>query len=465
MKSQHVVVGLIAVTWCITGSLPLVRAVAADPNAADLVRAVRKGEMWLHDCESLHIRVKSRWTSTPERIARRRAEIKEEFGIDNPDVKQFSDLRRAHEDSLEFAVDCNRVRFLTDDPGYWRQVKVWDGNELRIHEKYYHHAQEQYILERIIPPRMFHELFACYYGWPRSQPHSFWYDPRDVNATLEAYGHEKDFRWIGREVYRQTPCYVLEHRAKNLTRRWFVGQADGLLYGIRMLQSGRLWGEHWFSDYREVVPGGWFPRATGWSLYSTDKIGRNTLDSTCDQEVIEFHLNEPLADDLFALPIEPDEDGVEVADSRSGELRMYTVYKPWPSLLGKRMPGFAGIDLPSPPAAGRSLLIAFVDLEQRPSRSALKELAASDRTSLRERVEVIPIQVGQATREERDEWRKTLSLPWQIGVVTDDPHAVRWTWGAKSLPWLILTDKDHVVRSEGFTLDELDERIEQVGGE
>lgn len=459
MENCDIVRGCVVVACCAVNLFLPTRVGAADPNATDLVRAVRKGEMWMHECESLHIRVKSQWISTPERIARRRAEIKEEFGIEDPDVKQFSDLRSTYEQSLEFAVDCNRVRYLYDDPGYMRQVKVWDGNELRIHEKYYNHAQEQYILERTIPPRMFHELFACYYGWPRSQPHSFWYDPRDVNATLEAYGQEKDFELVGCEVYRQIPCYVLENRAKNLTRRWFVGQADGLLCGIRMHQSGRLWGEHWFSDYREVVPGGWFPRATGWSLYSTDKIGRNTLESTCDQEVIEFHLNEPLADDLFALPIEPDEDGVKVADSRSGELRMYMVYKPWPSLLGKGMPGLAGIDLPSPPAAGRPLLIAFVDLEQRPSRSVLKELAASERSSLRERAEVIPIQVTPVTAEQLIEWRKTLSLPWPIGVVTSDMETVRWTWGVKSLPRLILADRDHVVRAEGFGVEELDSLI------
>ncbi len=113
------------------------------------------------------------------------------------------------------------------------------------------------------------------------------------------------------------------------------------------------WGEHWFSDYREVVTGGWFPRATGWALYSTDKTGRDSLDFTCNQEVVEFHVNEPLADELFALPIEPDKDGVEVADNRSGELRMYKVYKSWPSLLGKETPVLAGIDLPSLPAVGR----------------------------------------------------------------------------------------------------------------
>jgi len=31
-----------------------------------------------------------------------------------------------------------------------------------------------------------------------------------------------------------------------------------------------------------------------------------------------------------------------------------------------------------------------------------------------------------------------------------DPKEIRNTWGIQSLPWLVLLDKDHVVREEGF---------------
>ncbi|MHC4489383.1 MAG: hypothetical protein ACYS9C_12915 [Planctomycetota bacterium] len=35
----------------------------------------------------------------------------------------------------------------------------------------------------------------------------------------------------------------------------------------------------------------------------------------------------------------------------------------------------------------------------------------------------------------------------------------RFTWGIQALPWLILTDKQHVVTAEGFTLTELNEKL------
>jgi len=39
------------------------------------------------------------------------------------------------------------------------------------------------------------------------------------------------------------------------------------------------------------------------------------------------------------------------------------------------------------------------------------------------------------------------------------PKQTRFAWGVKSLPWLILTDKEHIVRAEGFNINELDEKI------
>jgi len=35
----------------------------------------------------------------------------------------------------------------------------------------------------------------------------------------------------------------------------------------------------------------------------------------------------------------------------------------------------------------------------------------------------------------------------------------------KSLPWLILTDKQHIVRSQDFNLDELDEKVKEAENE
>ncbi len=427
-----------------------------DPNAADLVRAVRRTEMWLHDCNSLHLRVVGRWTKTPEGIAKRRAEVKAKYGIDEPTVEQFPGLRAMSEQSLEIAADRTRVRYLTDDPGHYRECRIWDGNELRIHTKYYYRGQEQYSLHNEIPQHMFSELLPCWYGWPRSQAHSFWYDRRDVNESMDFYGPAGLFKLVGRQVYRGIPCYVLDYQqslriASTWTYRWFVGQADGLLYGIQSRSSGQPSIEHWWSDYRQVVPGGWFPMKSSWCFYDLTETGKAQLNSTCNQEIVEFHCNEPLADGLFALSIQP---SVKIQDLRSGKLR---IYRQWPSLLGKRIPDFTDIDFSTPPASGRPLLIAFVDLEQRPSRHVLPRLAA-----LGDRIETIIIQAAPMTPEALAAWREKLNISCEISTITGDAETVRWSWAATSLPWLILTDREHIVQAEGLAFDELDRKMGQT---
>lgn len=36
------------------------------------------------------------------------------------------------------------------------------------------------------------------------------------------------------------------------------------------------------------------------------------------------------------------------------------------------------------------------------------------------------------------------------------------SWGAHALPWLILTDKKHIVQAEGFNINELDGKIKTL---
>ena len=39
----------------------------------------------------------------------------------------------------------------------------------------------------------------------------------------------------------------------------------------------------------------------------------------------------------------------------------------------------------------------------------------------------------------------------------------RLTRGVRSLPWLILTDEQHVVTAEGFAVNELDRNVKELG--
>jgi len=56
-----------------------------------------------------------------------------------------------------------------------------------------------------------------------------------------------------------------------------------------------------------------------------------------------------------------------------------------------------------------------------------------------------------------NEWAGKNGIPFAVGSIEAEEEKTRFAWGAKALPWLILTDKEHVVRAEGFSLGGLGE--------
>ena len=68
---------------CMVVSLSAAESEVVEPNAADLVRAVRQSEMWLHEMDSLLIEATPTWTTTAQGIAKRKKEIKAQFDIES----------------------------------------------------------------------------------------------------------------------------------------------------------------------------------------------------------------------------------------------------------------------------------------------------------------------------------------------------------------------------------------------
>lgn len=134
------------------------------------------------------------------------------------------------------------------------------------------------------------------------------------------------------------------------------------------------------------------------------------------------------------------------------------------SLLGESMPEFAGIDIEfdSEHARDKRILICFFDLSQRPSRYCVSQLAKRRPEPLQEDVIVIAIQASQLDENKLGAWARENDVPFPLGMIQGDEKRTRFTWGVKSLPWLILADKAHVVRAEGFGLTALDTKIREM---
>ena len=74
-------------------------------------------------------------------------------------------------------------------------------------------------------------------------------------------------------------------------------------------------------------------------------------------------------------------------------------------------------------------------------------------------VSVVAVQVSKVDENSLNEWAKKYNIPFAVGMVRGHAEKTKFTWGVRSLPWLILTDPEHIVRSNGFSLAELNEKI------
>jgi hypothetical protein len=132
-----------------------------------------------------------------------------------------------------------------------------------------------------------------------------------------------------------------------------------------------------------------------------------------------------------------------------------------PSLVGKSLPELEdlGIDLSPADIKGKRILICFWDMEQRPSRRCMSELARRVDELKGKSVAIIAVQASKVDENTFSDWVKKNNVPFAVGMVRGDAEKALFDWGVQSLPWLILTDSRHVVSGEGFGLDELDIKI------
>lgn len=117
------------------------------------------------------------------------------------------------------------------------------------------------------------------------------------------------------------------------------------------------------------------------------------------------------------------------------------------------------VDLSPASTADKMMLVCFLDIEQRPSRNCLRQLSTRAQELKARGVVVAAVQASRIDQNSLDEWGKRYNISFPLGMVQGDEEQTRFTWGVQSLPWLILTDKQHIARAEGFNINDLDGKI------
>jgi hypothetical protein len=457
---------VLLLAYAFTLSLCSVGTAGNEPNAADLVRAVRESENWLHRIDSLQLRVEGKWTRSPESIAARYAELKKQYPDHEPDPNRFWDLKPSESDILEYAIDFKgkRLRSIKDTLGRSYFLSIWDGKQAIGYVKGVGGLQ-RYSLES--GKEWFETLFGSL-SWPRAQPHSFWWEPQNVEEKIDLFGRVEDFKIIGRDKYRGVDCHVLECSSRSdhpVTYRWYVGVEDHLLYGRQDWLNPEFVFEYWTLDYKQATPGCWIPMTQGYNVPEYNAVRKNYyISCRRDVKILDVRINDKLPDELFEMKFE---EGLTVIDRRSGKTVVYNYIAMPPSLIGKPLPDFKNIkiDFNLEQVKSVMLLMCFWDMNQRPSRHYLMQLSKRAQELKTKDVSVVAVQASKIDKNNLDEWVKNNDIPFPVGMIQDNEDKARLNWGIKSLPWLILTDSNHVVAAEGFGIDELYDKIEGAGNE
>ena len=130
-------------------------------------------------------------------------------------------------------------------------------------------------------------------------------------------------------------------------------------------------------------------------------------------------------------------------------------------LAGRPLPGFDGIkiDLTADQTKDKMMLVCFFDMNQRPSRHCLTQLSTRAQELKAKDFFIIAIQAAKVSADALNTWVKESGISFPVGTIEGDVNETRFNWSVRSLPWLILTDTEHIVRAHGFGINELNEKI------
>jgi beta-lactamase regulating signal transducer with metallopeptidase domain len=198
----------------------------------------------------------------------------------------------------------------------------------------------------------------------------------------------------------------------------------------------------------------------------TDREGRFSMAHLCEGQIeVSAYASRGDAWLLGRVETEAGTRDVKIVASPRPSSPAGYLFQRHPSLVGKPLPDLKdllGTKLSSADIDGKRIVVCFFDMKQRASRQFISELAKRAKELKEEGIVAVAVQAPKVDEKSLNEWVQKLSLPFATGMVQDDTGNTRFTWGVRSLPWLIFTDRKHIALAEGFDLDKLDREIRAI---
>jgi thiol-disulfide isomerase/thioredoxin len=120
------------------------------------------------------------------------------------------------------------------------------------------------------------------------------------------------------------------------------------------------------------------------------------------------------------------------------------------------------IKLPQELIDDKMILVCFFDMSQRPSRNLITELSKQADELKQKGVIIVAVQASKIDKNALNEYVKKYNITFPVGMIEAEEEKTKLDWGVKSLPWLIMTDKEHIIKAEGFSLTELEDKIKSI---
>jgi hypothetical protein len=237
-------------------------------------------------------------------------------------------------------------------------------------------------------------------------------------------------------------------------------------------RRGRFWnsrGSLWYeatAEFKDCGNGAWFPVKGVYKLYGNDpNSGKRIVSNERKLKIEQVKVNADLMQKDFDIQYPR---GTRVCIFDTGESYIAGITSvaglgedQLNQLKDKPLPDMKQLAVAGDPnqIKDKMILVCFFDMNQRPSRNCIQQLSKRAQELRAKDVSIVAVQTSKVEQDALNEWLKGQNISFPVGMVSNDEQTIRFTWGIKSLPWLVLTDREHIVKSEGFTPAELNEKL------
>lgn len=139
-------------------------------------------------------------------------------------------------------------------------------------------------------------------------------------------------------------------------------------------------------------------------------------------------------------------------------------------LIGKKLPDLdeLNIYLTEKNIQGKRVLVCFWKMSHDESRDYMRQLAIRSGELAKKDIIIVGVQIWIRNEKQLRRWLEKNKINFPVSMLPDpweqEPEQrATYRWGVQNrVPWLILTDTQHVVRAEGFALEVLDDNIQET---